>query len=116
MVSTTEDVARAATERRYFTVWRWHFYCSLYVFPFLMMLAVTGLIMLWVSAMTELNGERTTVLPSDAPLAVSALEAAAEAAVPGGAAVTYIEPMGADRVAVFQVAGEGGDVTVLVNP
>ena len=116
MVSTTDDVARAATERRYFTVWRWHFYCSLYVFPFLMMLAVTGLIMLWVSAMTEVNGERTTVQPGAAPMAVSALEAAAEAAVPGGAAVTYIEPMGPDRVAVFQVAGEAGDVTVLVDP
>ncbi|MBD1204542.1 MAG: PepSY domain-containing protein [Rhodobacteraceae bacterium] len=116
MVSTTDDVARAATERRYFTVWRWHFYCSLYVFPFLMMLAVTGLIMLWISAMTELNGERTKVAVTGAPMAVSALEAAAEAAVPGGAAVTYIEPMGPDRVAVFQVAGEAGDVTVVMNP
>jgi uncharacterized iron-regulated membrane protein len=116
MVSTTDDVARAATERRYFTVWRWHFYCSLYVFPFLMMLAVTGLVMLWISAMTELNGERTKVAVTGAPMAVSALEAAAEAAVPGGAAVTYIEPMGPDRVAVFQVAGEAGDVTVVLNP
>ena len=116
MVSTTDNVARAATERRYFTVWRWHFYCSLYVFPFLMMLAVTGLIMLWISAMTELNGERTKVVPGEVSMAVSALEAAAEAAVPGGAAVTYIEPMGPDRVAVFQVAGEAGDVTVLLDP
>ncbi|MCZ8151044.1 MAG: PepSY domain-containing protein [Rhodobacteraceae bacterium] len=116
MVSTTDDVARAATERRYFTVWRWHFYCSLYVFPFLMMLAVTGLVMLWISAMTELNGERTKVAVTGAPMAVSALQAAAEAAVPGGAAVTYIEPMGPDRVAVFQVAGEVGDVTVVLNP
>ena len=116
MVSTTEDVARTATERRYFTVWRWHFYCSLYVFPFLMMLAVTGLIMLWVSAMTEINGERTIVTPGEAAMAVSALEVAAEAAVPGGVAVTYIEPMGPDRVAVFQVTGEGGDMTVLLNP
>lgn len=116
MVSTTEDVARTATERRYFTVWRWHFYSSLYVFPFLMMLAVTGLIMLWVSAMTEINGERTAVVPGTATLAVSALEAAAEAAVPGGVAATYIEPRAADRVAVFQVTGEAGDVTVLVNP
>ncbi|NBE07921.1 PepSY-associated TM helix domain-containing protein [Paragemmobacter ruber] len=116
MVSTTEDVARTATERRYFTVWRWHFYSSLYVFPFLIMLAVTGLIMLWISAMTEINGERTAVVPGTAPLAVSALEAAAEAAVPGGVAATYIEPRGADRVAVFQVTGEAGDVTVLVNP
>ena len=116
MVSTTEDVARTATERRYFTVWRWHFYSSLYVLPFLMMLAVTGLIMLWISAMTEINGERTAVAPGTAMLAVSALEAAAEAAVPGGVAATYIEPRAADRVAVFQVTGEAGDVTVLVNP
>lgn len=116
MVSTTDDVARAATERRYFTVWRWHFYCSLYVFPFLIMLAVTGLIMLWISAMTELNGERTVIVPGAAPMAVSALEAAAEAAVPGGAAVTYIEPLGPDRVAVFQVAGAAGDQTVVLNP
>ena len=116
MVSTTEDVARTATERRYFTVWRWHFYCSLYVFPFLIMLAVTGLIMLWISAWTELNGERTVIVPGAAPMAVSVLEAAAEAAIPGGVAGSYIEPMAADRVAVFQVSGAEGDMTVLLNP
>lgn len=116
MVSTTKDVARTATERRYFTVWRWHFYCSLYVFPFLIMLAVTGLIMLWISAMTEVNGERTRVVPTGAPMAVSALAQAAEAAVPGGAVGTYLEPLAADRVAVFQVSGAVGDVTVVMNP
>ena len=116
MVTTTEDVARSATERRYFTVWRWHFYCSLYVFPFLMMLAVTGLIMLWISYTTDLNGERTRVVPTGAPMAVSALQAAAEAAIPGGVAGTYLEPLAADRVAVFQVAGTDGDMTVLLDP
>ncbi len=30
----------------YATVWRWHFYAGLYVAPFLMLLAVTGLVML----------------------------------------------------------------------
>lgn len=30
----------------YATVWRWHFYAGLYVAPFLIMLAVTGLVML----------------------------------------------------------------------
>jgi len=80
------------------------------------MLAVTGLIMLWISAMTEINGERTVVDPTGAPMAFSALQAAAEAAVPGGVAGTYIEPMAADRVAVFQVTGEGGDMTVVLNP
>ena len=116
MVTTTEDVARSATERRYFTVWRWHFYCSLYVFPFLMMLAVTGLIMLWISYITDLNGERATVVPTGAPMAVSALEAAAEAAIPGGVAGTYLEPLAADRVAVFQVTGTDGNMTVLLDP
>ncbi len=116
MVATTEDVARSATERRYFTVWRWHFYCSLYVFPFLMMLAVTGLIMLWISYTTDLNGERTRVVPTGAPMAVSALQAAAEAAIPGGVAGTYLEPLAVDRVAVFQVAGTDGDMTVLLDP
>jgi uncharacterized iron-regulated membrane protein len=116
MVSTTEDVARAATERRYFTVWRWHFYCSLYVFPFLIMLAVTGLIMLWISALTDLNGERMVIAPTGSPIAVSVLQAAAEAAVPGGVAGTYIAPMAADRVAVFQVTGAEGAMTVVINP
>lgn len=116
MVSATNDVARTATERRYFMVWRWHFYCSLYVFPFLMMLAVTGLIMLWISALTELNGERTKVVPTGAPMAVSALATVAETAVPGGKVGTYIEPMAADRVAVFQVKAGEEAVTVVLDP
>lgn len=116
MVSMTEDVARTATERRYFTVWRWHFYCSLYVFPFLMMLAVTGLIMLWIAALSDLNGERRTVTPDGTPMPVSALEAAAEAAIPGGVAGSYIAPLAADRVAVFQVTGDAGAMTVVMDP
>lgn len=78
----------------YVTVWRWHFYAGLYVIPFLVMLATTGLIMLWVSSTIELNGERTAVPVSGPMMAVSALQAAAEAAVPGAKATTYIEPRG----------------------
>ncbi|NHB78308.1 PepSY-associated TM helix domain-containing protein [Rhodobacter calidifons] len=102
--------------RLYFAVWRWHFYAGLYVIPFLLMLAVTGLIMLWVSSVTELNGERAHVTPGAAPLPPSALQAAAEAAVPGGKATQYIAPMGADRVAALAVA-VGEDTTgVTLNP
>ena len=102
--------------RLYFAVWRWHFYAGLYVIPFLIMLAVTGLIMLWVSAMTGLNGERARILPGDTFLAISALQGAAEAAVPGSTATQYIAPMGEGRVAAFAVAV--GDVTtgVTLNP
>ena len=102
--------------RLYFAAWRWHFYAGLYVIPFLIMLSVTGLIMLWVSSMTELNGERATLTPGTNLLPVSALQAAAEAAVPGSTATQYIAPMGEDRVAAFAVA-VGEDTTgVTLNP
>lgn len=108
--------ATQSPNRLYFAAWRWHFYAGLYVIPFLLMLAVTGLIMLWVSSMTELNGERAHVSPGTSLLPVSALQTAAEAAVPGGKATQYVAPMGADRVAAFAVA-VGEDTTgVTLNP
>jgi uncharacterized iron-regulated membrane protein len=103
-------------ERHYLLIWRWHFYAALYVMPFLLMLALTGLVMLWIAFSTELNGERLQVEPRGAPLAVSALQAAAEAAAGGGSARLYIEPLAADRVAVFKVQTAQGALTVLVDP
>jgi uncharacterized iron-regulated membrane protein len=110
------DAPAQGANRFYFIAWRWHFYAGLYVIPFLVMLAATGLVMLWVSAMTELNGERARVVPGAAPLPVSQLQAAAEAAVPGSAATQYIAPMGADRVAVFAVSVDEVTTGVTVNP
>jgi uncharacterized iron-regulated membrane protein len=75
-----EDRAPRAVNRLYFAAWRWHFYAGLYVVPFLLMLAITGLIMLWVSSVTELNGERAYVAVGETLLPVSQLQAAAEAA------------------------------------
>lgn len=56
------------TGRFYAAVWRWHFYAGLYVIPFLVVLAVTGLIMLWVSAIDGRDGEnRISVVPQGTP-------------------------------------------------
>lgn len=102
--------------RFYFIAWRWHFYAGLYVVPFLVMLAATGLLMLWIAVLSDLNGEKGMVVPAGAPIAVSALQAAAEAAVPGGTAKQYIEPLGADRVAVFKVETDAAATTVVIDP
>jgi uncharacterized iron-regulated membrane protein len=102
--------------RLYFAVWRWHFYAGLYVIPFLIMLSVTGLIMLWVSSVTEMNGERAHVTPGTDLVPVSTLQAAAEAAVPGSTATQYIAPMGEDRVAAFAVAVGDATTGVTLNP
>lgn len=114
--NTAEDRAPRALNRLYFAVWRWHFYAGLYVVPFLLMLSVTGLIMLWVSSVTELNGERASVPVGPAALPVSQVMAAAEAAVPGGKATQYIAPMGPGRVAAFAVAVGDKTTGVTVDP
>ena len=100
----------------YFAAWRWHFYAGLYVAPFLMMLAVTGLIMVWVSSFNELNGERTDALGSGPPVAVSVMAQAASAAVPGGIVTKYIEPRAPGKVALFRVQSGKTATAVLVDP
>ncbi|HBU14183.1 MAG TPA: PepSY domain-containing protein [Gemmobacter sp.] len=84
--------------------------------PFLVMLAVTGLIMLWISVLSGIGDEKMTVTPSGTPLALSALQAAAEAAVPGGKAAQYVAPLAPDHVAAFAVASDAGKTGVTLNP
>lgn len=111
-----QDVSPADTNRFYFIAWRWHFYAGLYVIPFLVMLAVTGLIMLWISALSDIHGERSIVQIAGAPMAVSALQPLAEAALPGGVAQQYLEPLAADRVAVFKVGDGNTTLAVVIDP
>ena len=63
--------------RRYLTVWRWHFYFGLLVAPFLTLLAITGLGMLLFANITGKEGERIHVTPQ---VQVQPLSAQAEAA------------------------------------
>ncbi|GHF37994.1 PepSY-associated TM helix domain-containing protein [Seohaeicola zhoushanensis] len=100
----------------YFAAWRWHFYAGLYVIPFLLMLATTGLIMLWTSALSGRDGEWVAVAPLGAPQAVSVQAEAALAAVPGGALVQYIAPRAPDLAAIFRVDAEGAAHMVAVDP
>jgi uncharacterized iron-regulated membrane protein len=115
MATSTQD-ARPARNPFYFIVWRWHFYAGLFVAPFLVMLAVTGLIMLWISATTELNGERIAVPVSGPPADLILQQAVAEAHVPHGIATQYIAPRAEGRVAVFRVDAGAEATTVLVDP
>ena len=111
-----QDVSKSDTHRFYFIAWRWHFYAGLYVIPFLVMLAVTGLIMLWISALSDIHGERSIVEVTGAPMAVSALQPLAEAALPDGVAQQYLEPLAADRVAVFKVSDGSATLAVVIDP
>lgn len=108
--------AGSAVNKYYFIAWRWHFYAGLYVMPFLIMSAITGLTMLWISWSAGIGGERIAVVPQESTLSVSVLQAAAEAAVPGSTATQYVEPLAADRVATFAVATDDATVGVAIDP
>ena len=117
-MTTTDINAQPAgrANKFYFIAWRWHFYAGLYVIPFLMVLATTGLTMLWISWMAGVGGERTAVVPSGAPIAVAQLQATAENAFPDGTATQYIAPLADNRAATFVIESEDGSTGVVINP
>ncbi|MCW4115839.1 PepSY domain-containing protein [Aurantimonas sp. MSK8Z-1] len=101
----------------YRAVWRWHFYAGLYVVPFLLILATTGLIMLCVSVLDGRDGEkRLRVAPSATTLAVSRQAEAALAAVPDGVLKQYMAPLGPTHAALFRVDAGGLARIVAVDP
>jgi uncharacterized iron-regulated membrane protein len=112
------DPSSPARNRRfYLTAWRWHFYAGLYVAPFLIMLAVTGLIMLWSSVLVGRDGEKYyQVTPAGSEIAVSQQADAALQAVPGGSLVQYIAPRTPTQPAVFRVDRDGQATMVAVDP
>lgn len=114
-VSQADDSAQD-TNKFYRAAWRWHFYAGLYVIPFLIMLAVTGLIMLWISVLSGRDGEWIFVTPKGDPLAVSILSDAAVNAVSGGTLVQYVAPRAADLAAIFRVDAGGDAIMVAVDP
>lgn len=120
MSDTTHGAAAPAADpaatKYHFIAWRWHFYAGLYVAPFLAMLAVTGLIMLWISWAAGLGGERMAVTPQGTPLPASTLQTMAEATEPGAAAFQYIEPLAADRAAVIGIIADGTKTGVSMDP
>lgn len=123
MVSIDPTVAPAARQttspalsKFYHAAWRWHFYAGLYVIPFLVMLATTGLIMLWISVLSGRDGEWIHVAPAGDTMTVSALSERAVAAVPEGALVQYVAPRAADLAAIFRVDAGEDAYMVAVNP
>lgn len=115
---TRATPASAGLSRRFYTTaWRWHFYAGLYVAPFLIMLAVTGLIMLWSAVLVGRDGEKAfSVTPAASQVLVSRQAEAALAAVPGASLVQYIAPRTPEGAAVFRVTAGDAATMVAVDP
>jgi uncharacterized iron-regulated membrane protein len=108
--------AKSASSAFYRAAWRWHFYAGLYVIPFLLMLAITGLIMVYGNSFETPLGPKHQVTAGGTPKSVVSLANAAAAAVPGGTVTMYVAPRDATRASQFMVSADGRQTVVSLDP
>lgn len=100
----------------YFAAWRWHFYAGLFVVPFLLTLAVTGLIMVYFNSIETRFGDKHIIQPAGDPLPIVEQAATAEALFPDGMLKQYIAPPSAERASLFSVDLDGKNMVVAIDP
>ena len=105
----------APNTRLYRGIWRWHFYSGLIVAPFLIMLAITGMLMIWFTSIAPEYGERI-VLPKGNALNISKQSDAALAKYPTGKVGQYIAPYTDENPAIFRVNLPNGNRMLAVDP
>lgn len=105
-----------ASTRLYRAVWRWHFYAGLFVVPVLLVLAVSGLAMLWFTGIAPEYGDWLKVSPQAQQLAPSVQVEHVLAAHPGGTLGKFIAPWSPDNPSLVQVNLEAGNRMVAVDP
>ncbi len=100
----------------YRAIWRWHFYAGLVVVPFLLVFAVTGLIMVYGNSVETFLGKKYPVAAGGERLRIVDQAAAAQAAIPGGTTRLFVHPAEDSRASVFLVAADGKDHVVSLDP
>lgn len=102
--------------RLYRLIWRWHFYAGLFVVPFMLILAITGIIYLYKPQLDDLIYP-TRVTPSANVQPPSTLIMAVLAHYPGATFTTFQTVEAADRSAVVKInTAIGESRSVFVNP
>lgn len=104
--------------RFYRTVWRWHFYAGLFVIPFMLILAITGIIYLFKPQLdAAMYHNLMFVQPSAAKLSYTEQVQSAQKAYPN-ATVTQITPnIAPDRsTEVLLTTADEHNLMVFVNP
>lgn len=114
----TSANTRSATEgQQYRATWRWHFFAGVIVVPFLLVLAITGLVMVYYTSVQTPLGERLVVhAQGQQPTSPLQQMAAAAAALPGASVTQYIPPPTASSTAQFELTRAEDAYAVDVDP
>src|SRR5450830_505948 len=101
----------------YNLAWRWHFYAGPFVAPFMVLLALTGIIYLFKPQLDPLMyGDLLTVPAAEHALSADEQLQRAKAAYPRGTLSKYLPPADATSSAQFVMHDGGREVTVFVDP
>ncbi len=114
----SREARQSINNRRYFTVWRWHFYAGIFIAPFLIILACTALGMLFLSSTAGRDHDRLSIsVPESAVTAPVATQAKnALSTLPDSTLIKYTAPRADNTVALFEVQSADHDNMVAVNP
>jgi uncharacterized iron-regulated membrane protein len=115
-LATSQPREVASHHRLYRAIWRWHFYAGLFVAPFLIMLATTGLLMIWFTCIAPEFGERISLAKSGTALTINQQAAIAQANYPDAKIGQYIAPYTDENPAIFRLDDKDGNRMVAVDP
>ena len=110
--------ATAAASRRWRSIWRLHFYAGMVSLPFILLMALSGLVILYTQPIQDLS-ERDIrkVTPAGEMLTLDRQEAFVEAAYPDATVSDVTPPASRDRSTRFWLDdGSGAGMHVFVNP
>jgi uncharacterized iron-regulated membrane protein len=128
MASTTEtlepdsptlpDTDRSAASRRWRSLFRIHFYAGMFAMPFILLMAFSGLVILYTQPIQNISQRNLRQVPASAEhVSYDVLSKSVETAYPGQALKSLTVPTGSGRSAVFAVDdGSAAGRQVFVNP
>jgi uncharacterized iron-regulated membrane protein len=104
--------------RQWRSVWRIHFYAGIFAMPFILLMALTGLVILYTQPIHDLTqGNIRTVSAQNATVSADLQEQAVEAAYPDVAVISMTTPADREHTTVFGVDdGSAAGMQVFVNP
>ena len=101
----------------YNLAWRWHFYAGLFVAPFMILLALTGIIYLFKPQLDSLMYDHLlNVTPAHHSLSADEQLSRVQAAYPQGHISQYLPPINPERSAQFVLHNDGRELNVFINP
>ncbi|OBT18547.1 hypothetical protein A9266_15805 [Vibrio tasmaniensis] len=93
----------------YFLTWRWHFYAGLFVIPFMLMLSITGLVMLFDDEIElAFHQDAIEIAVSGEPIKVSQQLTAVQHQYPQGTVTQFVPSKVPDLANRFSVSLEDG--------